>query len=125
MSAEEFLQLLKKNSLNIVVKCAYLGNDFIEYDRTFLKLIQLARDKCKRLEITSMRVVCLKKNGRILCSQLLGKICNRNSNEWSLIWSVIIRVITESDDRACLCRVLQTEVDDMMKVGELTTEVPL
>lgn len=61
MSAEEFLQLLKKNSLNIVVKCAYLGNDFIEYDRTFLKLIQLARDKCKRLEITSMRVVCLKK----------------------------------------------------------------
>lgn len=32
--------------------------------------------------------------------ELLGKICNRNSNEWSLIWSVIIRVITESDDRA-------------------------
>ena len=90
----------KKNSLNIVVKCAYLGNDFIEYDRTFLKLIQLARDRCKRLKMTSMRVVCLKKNGRILCSQLLGKICNRNSNEWSLIWSVIIRVITESDDRA-------------------------
>lgn len=29
-----------------------------------------------------------------------GKICNGNSNEWSLIWSVIIRVITEADDRA-------------------------
>ena len=26
-------------SLNIVVKCAYLGNDFIEYERTFFKII--------------------------------------------------------------------------------------
>ena len=30
----------------------------------------------------------------------LGKICNGNRTEWSPIRSVIIRVITKSDDRA-------------------------
>ena len=34
--------------------------------------------------------------------QFLNKICNGNRTEWSPIRSVIIRVITKSDDRADL-----------------------
>ena len=34
------------------------------------------------------------------CQQILTKICNGNRTEWSPIQSVIIRVITKSDDRA-------------------------
>ena len=38
-------------------------------------------------------------------------ICNGNRTKWSPIWSVIIRVITKSDDRAAGVRFVYHEYD--------------
>ena len=42
---------------------------------------------------------------------LKGLICNGNRTEWSPIRSVIIRVITKSDDRAAGVRFVSHEYD--------------
>ena len=40
-----------------------------------------------------------------------GAICNGNRTEWSPIWSVIIQVLTKSDDRAAGVRLVYQEYD--------------
>ena len=48
---------------------------------------------------------------RVKISCLRAKVRNRNRTEWSPIQSVIIRVITKSDDRAAGVRFVYHEYD--------------
>ena len=48
-----------------------------------------------------------------------AEICNGNRTEWSPIRSVIIRVITKSDDRAAGVRFVYNELDDTKSYYQL------
>ena len=59
------------------------------------------------------------------------KLSNGNRTEWSPIRSVIIRVITKSDDRAVLVRFVyheydyRTELDDTKSYYQLTIKITI
>ena len=62
----------------------------------------------KRLENVLPHIIHYDQNafvkGRIIFDAVrMTRISNGNRTEWSPIWSVIIRVITKSDDRAAIC----------------------
>ena len=70
------------------------------------------------LLITQARIKCNTFPAVLLCTfsafdkfELTGLICNGNRTEWSPIRSVIIRVITKSDDRAAGVRFVYHEYD--------------